>query len=178
MTQKMEGFDESKIVKIVPEIRKNSSHIGDIDGLSVYKWKYQNDNYILSLYKENEFLSLLNLKSSENFHILFIAYTVPKYRNQNHSKRLLYFLKNKLSIPIIDYGALTIDGINFYKSLNKDPRFDIKWFNNKTKEKRKFEISDEYISNSVTNWRVIIEKDLETILPLFETNLFPYKVFN
>ena len=113
MTQKMEGFDETKIVKIIPEIKKNSSHIGDIDGLAVYKWEYQNNNYIISLYKENDFLSLLNLKSSRNFHTLFIAYTDPKYRNKNHSKRLLYFLKNKLSIPIIDYGALTLDGIKF-----------------------------------------------------------------
>ena len=162
MTLKLDHFPN--VSDTIEHLQNNAEYIGDIDNLYVFKSSFKETIlYFLSETRKPKVLAFLQTRKDGNNTILLIAYTIPEHRNKSLIKRLLFFVKGKLGYSIIDYGALTQDGIKLYDELDKSNLFVLKWINIKTGKAVEYKDKKDKISDiKQTDWRVLIEKDLNT----------------
>lgn len=167
MTMLSGGINQNIINNIFKEL-DDSEHIGDIDGLRIMSKKFD-QTICIGLEKNNIILSFITYSNSDiddKIMTLGVAYTKPEFRNKNHIKQILWFLKNVEGLSFIDSGVNTKDGIMFFKSLAKSERFDLFWYNIQTKEKIKYDSNIDNKNNKPyrdiskkTDWRILIESD-------------------
>lgn len=152
---------------------KSGNHIGKIDGLDVIQQDLS-DNFIgLGLSKGDKIVAGLIYKDKKFAELYFIH---SLEQNNGNASRLLWFLKDTLKKSIIDYGALSDDGLKFITSISKTKRFKISWYNVKSLNQEPFDqLSGKIAFDKKTDWRVMIEQSEETlddplgIITLFES---------
>jgi hypothetical protein len=146
--------------------------LGKIDGYDVTQKKLKKDMIGLGLLKNDKAIAGLAYKDGDPVVLYFIT---SLERDNGHASRLLWFLKDNLKKSIIDYGALSDDGLKFMSALSKTMRFRVEWYNIKTHEREPFDQEQEKMAyDKQTDWRALIEgseislDDPMGIITLFE----------
>lgn len=155
----------------IPElenIQKYGKHIGDLDMFPVFHYQNEEDEYY-GVVQDNKIVSYVYVTKDprlEHFYGWHRAYTLNNYRNQQHIKRLLYFIKSKVGYRIYDASAKQSPlGIQLIQSIGRDKRFKVSWVNIKTREKVEFDPTIDHDEHhpyrtkekDPTDWRILIE---------------------
>lgn len=162
-------------------LQKNGKLIGHQDGYDVVyaKGNSNSEHYYGLKDEKGDIITILLLvnhtpidnKSTKEFKFI---HTKESRRGESMSKRLLFFVKHHEGSSLIDYGMQSDMGVNFLKSLAKTQRYNIFWYNVKTKEKQPYNYTTDEKGKppfrstvTQTNWRILIEKDESPIMERF-----------
>ncbi|MGI0075918.1 MAG: hypothetical protein ACREAU_00750 [Nitrosopumilaceae archaeon] len=147
-------------------LEKEGKHVGDLDGYQIYSASYKNEIFY-GIKQDNEIISAINFRhaSIDGKPVLEIgtAYTKEAYRQNDLPKRILFFINQQDNLSIIDYGAVSSDGVKFWKSLGRTSRFEMSWYNIKTGDKEPYDYRTDtyepskYRDHKMTDWRILLE---------------------
>jgi hypothetical protein len=149
---------------------KQGKEIGKVDGYSIVQVALDQGFIGLGLVKGAPIAGVI-YKEADPIE-LYLVYSSEQ--GQGHASRLLWFLKDSLKKQVIDYGAMSDDGLKFMAALAKTKRFKLSWYNLKTHKQEPFDQEQEKMAyDKKTDWRVLIESAEASLLdPLSMIILF------
>ncbi|MGI0075933.1 MAG: hypothetical protein ACREAU_00825 [Nitrosopumilaceae archaeon] len=167
--------------QILNNIQKHGEHIGDQDMFPVFHYQVGTAEYY-GIVQDNKIVSYVYVRKDlhPKLYQWHNAFTLSPYRNQQHPKRLLYFIKYKLGYAIYDASAQqSPHGIQLIQSIGRDNRFKVSWINKKTGEKIEYNPIEDHDEHQPyrtkekypTDWRILIESSGPCArVQLFATN--------
>lgn len=153
--------------QVLDDIQKHGSHVGDQDMFPIFHYQMGTAEYY-GVVQDNKIVSYIYVEKHPQIKRLYgwhNAFASPPYRNQQHSKRLLYFIKSKMGYSIFDAsGQQSPHGIQLVQSIGRDRRFKVSWINMKTGERSTYNPTEDHDEHqpyrskeAPTDWRILVE---------------------
>jgi len=156
-------------------LKSNGEIVGHQDQLAIIKATCFDDILYGILNQHNELTTIASFREKDPRALeLHVIHTLSEFRGRGDAARILWFLKSQEGKAIIDHGVQSLSGMRFIMSLAASKRFEINWFNEKTKEKISYDPNKDGPNNEpfrsltkITNWKILIEGDDKPSLPRF-----------
>ena len=166
-------------------LQKNGKYIGDQDGRRIFYVFDDLHVYGIEHEREGELSSIATFvdtqvddKPALEFRY---GYTIPESRRGNQMFRILWFIKDNQGKPIIDYGSQSNDAQKMLQNIAQTGRFEINWYNIKTRERKLYEPSIDHPKHApfrsdetMTDWRILIEKSERPSHPTYGWDFSPW----